>query len=299
MGTLIFDCDPGIDDAIALGLFSGLLKKSQYSNFNVYIVATWGNVPQDKTLVNSIISKSIFEINCKIAKGESKPLKASPVHAKKIHGEDGLGGAAKKYITKTKIETEEIIDLKELIKILNDSKDKIHIIATGPLSSTAQIIQKLGDQLERIVWMGGSFFHDGNFTPYAEFNSYCDPDAVKVLFEFAKEKKCAEIVPLDATEKTQMETDKFLKLIEDQNYKAFIEDITKNTRLITLHDPLAVFTFFFPEHTKKFITVSHIDTKAFRGKISSIITPTGFLKVVYDFDREKFIESIRIAFKKG
>ena len=319
--VIVFDCDPGIDDAIALFLFSGLLKSTEKGPFTdkIYVVATWGNVPLSHTLKNAKICVELFGLQAEVVEGMDKPLGGGTPRffAEKVHGKDGLRGAQKEFLKKTQKKHK---SFSELVKELSsDSIKKIYVIATGPLSSVGRLIDipNISDKIQRIVWMGGAFFHDGNITPWAEFNSYCDPDAVKKLFEFAEKKKCVEVVPLDATEKTQMSSDKFLSIFQDEKssennrvsrvkrkntrdnmseISKFMTMITRGTGTITLHDPLAVLTFFFPDKVKYFISVSHVDTKAFKGKISSIITPTGFLRVVYDFDKEFFLEQFRRSY---
>ncbi|GBD03384.1 Pyrimidine-specific ribonucleoside hydrolase RihA [bacterium HR19] len=293
---IIFDCDPGIDDAIALALFSGTIKRSkEWGKKDIYIVATWGNVSGEQTLKNSILCREMFDLPAKVVRGMQKPVEGEPIHAKKIHGEDGLRGFSKNL----EIKIENVIDIKELKEELENEDCKIEVIVTGPLSSLYLLLgSKIKEKIERIVWMGGAFFHDGNITPYAEFNSYCDPIAVEKLFEFAKERKCVFVVPIDATSKTQMKRSELLQIAEGTHIYDFLEKITEGLGTITLHDPLAVFSFFFPDEVKYFVSFSRVDTKAFRGKISSIISPNGFLKVIYDFDIENFKSFMKKAFEE-
>jgi purine nucleosidase len=304
--ALIFDCDPGIDDAIALILFSRLLKekneakerekeKEEEKNLqDTYIVATWGNVELKHTLRNSLFLRDFLGIEAKVVKGRETSITGEVIYAKKVHGEDGLRGASLKYKPER---WKEDLNLNELKQELQNYEE-IRIIATGPLSSVAEIIQdkNLREKIKKIVWMGGAFFHDGNITPHSEFNSYCDPVAVNFLFDFAKEKKCVVVVPLDATSKTLMKTEDLVKLSQTPKISEFLKSITEGIKTIELHDPLAVFSFFYENSVKTFISYSHVDTRSFRGKISSIITPNGFLKVVYDFDKEKFVETLKRSF---
>ncbi len=298
---LIVDCDPGIDDAISLGIIAGAQKKGMIKD-EIFLISTWGNVPLKNTLKNALICCGLFELKSRVVEGEEKSLSGKKVHAKKVHGIDGLGGASKEY--ENFIKENNPIKLSEFIdEILKKSDEKINIVSTGPLTSVAKLLMHSGirikERIEKIVWMGGAFFHDGNITPYAEFNAYCDPDAVKVLFDFAKETKektgkfVVEIIPLDATEKTQMKKIELISLIENEKIRKFVDDITAKMKYIILHDPLAVFTFLFPQHVESVITVSRVDTEAIRGKITSIITPTGFLKVVNNFNKNEFKKMIK------
>lgn len=293
--VLIFDCDPGIDDAIALAFFSGVIKQNKNNYDEYYIISTWGNVPLEKTLKNSIICKKIFDIPVQIVRGKDKSIRGDVIFAEKVHGKDGLGGYSEKYFEIAK--EEKITDLKFFLDNLENQSSEIEIIATGPLSSTYDILsrKRLRERIQKVVWMGGAFFEDGNITPYAEFNSYCDPEGVEILIEFAKEKKCVYFVPLDSTKKTQIKRDDFLHILEtvkNKKVREFISDITENAKVLILHDPLAVFAFFFPDLVKTFTSYAEVDKKAFRGRIYSIISPNQYLEVVYDFDRENFFRSL-------
>ena len=53
---------------------------------------------------------------------------------------------------------------------------------TGPLTNVARYLDAHGTEgIERIVLMGGAIA-EGNFTPAAEFNIWCDPEAAAQVF---------------------------------------------------------------------------------------------------------------------
>lgn len=295
---LIFDCDPGIDDAIALGFLSGITRKDNKKNLK--ILSTWGNVSLGYTLKNSVICKNVFKIPAEIVKGRDRSVKGDVIHAEKVHGKDGLGGYSDKYFKGF----EEFYELDDFIRqIERDDQSRIDVIATGPLSSSYELLRNrnIRERIEKFVWMGGAFFEDGNITPYAEFNSYCDPDGVDSLFDFAKEKKCVYVVPLDSTKKTQIRRDNFLKILDSirsKSVKEFLSDITEKANVLILHDPLAVFTYFFPEYVRTFTAYAEVDKVCFRGRINSIISPNQFLHVVYDFNREVFFNELIESLKR-
>lgn len=63
------------------------------------------------------------------------------------------------------------------------SSRQLTIVATGPLTNVARYLQTHGAEgVERIVLMGGAIA-EGNFTPAAEFNIWCDPEAAAIVFE--------------------------------------------------------------------------------------------------------------------
>ncbi|MEI6109521.1 MAG: nucleoside hydrolase, partial [Actinomycetes bacterium] len=72
----------------------------------------------------------------------------------------------------------------ELIaKLVSDCDRKVTLIPTGPLTNIAMFLQahpELHDRIEHISFMGGST-ERGNWTPYAEFNIWADPEAADIV----------------------------------------------------------------------------------------------------------------------
>ena len=60
--------------------------------------------------------------------------------------------------------------------------DPVTLVATGPLTNVARYLAAHGtDGIARIVLMGGAIA-EGNYTPAAEFNIWCDPEAAAAVF---------------------------------------------------------------------------------------------------------------------
>jgi purine nucleosidase len=56
------------------------------------------------------------------------------------------------------------------------------VVATGPLTNVAALLEHAPQAVDEIVWMGGST-ERGNTRPYAEFNAMVDPEAAQIVFE--------------------------------------------------------------------------------------------------------------------
>jgi hypothetical protein len=94
-------------------------------------------------------------------------------------------------------------------------------VSTGPLTNLALALlqtpdaDKLIKNMLRVVVMGGAFRTAGNITPSAEFNSFFDPEALRVVLRFYEECQRGSpdtvaglfFVSLDTTERVQLLAD--------------------------------------------------------------------------------------------
>lgn len=168
---VIFDCDPGHDDALALILAFAAEKLDIKA-----VTVCSGNVGVDKTLINAKKILRLLGQRVPLAAGASKPLLREPVYAPDIHGESGLDGPslpAPDY-------PEEPVSATELQRrIITESPEPVTIIATGPLTNIAILLSafpEVKQNIAQISFMGGSA-GQGNWTAVAEFNFFADPEA--------------------------------------------------------------------------------------------------------------------------
>lgn len=189
------DCDPGLDDALAVLLALGLPEIIDVRA----IVATFGNVGLSRTKSNLLRILGFFRKSILLGSGSSGPFRTKARDARHVHGEDGMGGSSQFFIEQYKGRFRDGIDL--IIKSAL-SKRINRIIATGPLTDLAKAIKRapeILENLDEIVIMGGAVFVEGNVTPYAEFNFHCDPEAAKIVLNAPAAKR---LVSLDVTHKT-------------------------------------------------------------------------------------------------
>ncbi|RZM76520.1 nucleoside hydrolase [Leptolyngbya iicbica] len=175
---IIIDCDPGVDDAIALML---ALRSPELDVQGITVVA--GNVPLALTQRNARqICELLNRRDVPIYAGCPRPLVRSLITAEDIHGKTGLEGATLPDPT-LPLQTTHAVNY--LIDTLSTTPAPLTIATLGPLTNLAvALIQKpeIAEGIERIVMMGGGITH-GNITPVAEFNIYVDPHAAQVVFD--------------------------------------------------------------------------------------------------------------------
>ncbi|WP_145509478.1 pyrimidine-specific ribonucleoside hydrolase RihA [Yersinia rochesterensis] len=176
--SIIIDCDPGHDDAIAL------ILALASPELNVQAVTTCaGNQTPDKTLRNALRILTLLERqDIPVAGGALKPLLRELIIADNVHGESGLDGPSLPDPSFAP-QAENAVEL--MARILRDSPHPVTLVATGPLTNVALLLAghgALAAQIDRIVIMGGAVML-GNWTPAAEFNIFVDPEAADRVFK--------------------------------------------------------------------------------------------------------------------
>ncbi|MFC4119110.1 nucleoside hydrolase [Nonomuraea zeae] len=173
---IILDCDPGHDDVFAIWLAAG------HPEIDLRAITTvGGNGQLGQTTYNARVVTELAGITgVPISPGADGPLLRGLTPAGGVHGENALGGPELPVPSLA-------ADPRTAIELIRDTLDRaeqeVTIVATGPLTNIAMFVRAHPDRLSRVrevVWMGGST-ERGNITPYAEFNSWSDPEAAAIV----------------------------------------------------------------------------------------------------------------------
>ncbi|MGH3066177.1 MAG: nucleoside hydrolase, partial [Gaiellaceae bacterium] len=114
-----------------------------------------------------------------VAAGADRPLERQLVVAAHVHGESGLDGPALPDASTSPAWHDAIEFIAAQIR---DADQPVTLVATGPLTNVARYLETHGTEgIGRIELMGGAIA-EGNFTPAAEFNIWCDPEAAAIVF---------------------------------------------------------------------------------------------------------------------
>ncbi len=171
----ILDCDPGHDDAIAI-----LLALASPELELLGITTTYGNQTLEKTTANTMrVLELVGRTDVAVAAGADRPLERELVVAAHVHGESGLEGPALPEASVEPVSNDAIAFTATCVR---DATDPVTLVAVGPLTNVARYLAAHGtDGIARIVIMGGAVA-EGNYTPAAEFNIWCDPEAAAAVF---------------------------------------------------------------------------------------------------------------------
>jgi pyrimidine-specific ribonucleoside hydrolase len=172
---LVIDCDPGVDDALALAM---ALASPAVELRAVTTVA--GNVPLARTTDNALrLLEAFGRADVAVAPGAADALvRDAPPHPP-LHGSNGLGGVELPRAGR-RADGDHAVEV--LAEVLRGAPARsVTIAAIAPLTNIALLISlhpELTDRIERLVIMGGSV-GAGNITPFAEFNAWKDPEAAR------------------------------------------------------------------------------------------------------------------------
>ena len=267
---VIIDCDPGIDDSLAIML---ALSSEELEVVGITIVA--GNAPVQMGYENARkVLQFLGRLDIPVLIGADRPLKRPFVNALDTHGPDGLGDSQLPLVPSDAFSQQPISAREFFEKVLPCGS--VSIIALGPMTNLAVLAKQSPEvfgQIDEIVSMGGAFRSHGNCSPVAEYNYWCDPDAAAIVYEeMDRRSKKIHMVGLDVTRKIVLTLDllAYMKRLNPET-GSFIEKITKFyfdfhwewEHLIgcVINDPLAVAYFVNRDLCRGFDSYVQIETE--------------------------------------
>ncbi|MCC9089901.1 nucleoside hydrolase [Bacillus pumilus] len=261
---LILDVDTGIDDAIGILL---AVKSQQFDMLGMTTVC--GNVSVDAATLNTCKVLELVEAEeIPVIKGAATPLLRAPHYEHRVHGEDGIGGALKDVEPKKTADEGFAPDF--IIDQVMQYSQQVTLVLTGPLTNLALAVKKCPElihHVKEVIFMGGVVQGQGNVTPVAEFNTYADPEAAKLVLEAGFPSLTQ--VGLDVTRQVLL-TDEKIDAIQNETLASYIRESTSIYRqryferngvwACAMHDPLAV---------SLAIDKQHVSTQAFHVDVET------------------------------
>src|SRR5438034_4110631 len=158
------------------------------------ISVSYGNTVVENAYRNAVVIARRAGKRTTLGVGARRPLARPLAVASETHGESGLGYAA---VPPAGV----ILDfVKSLDRLLADQRQPVTLVTLGPVTSLALALRSDPDlvraKVARHVAMIGNIAAQGNTTRYAEFNAWCDPEALDLVL---KAELPTEMVGLDVT----------------------------------------------------------------------------------------------------
>jgi purine nucleosidase len=310
---VLLDCDPGIDDALAILL---ALASPEIDLAGVTTVA--GNSIVENETRNAL---AVLELGgaslVPVAQGCARPLIKDLTTAADTHGESGLGYATLPQ-PKTWAIQQHAIDF--LIDTILSRPNEITLVATGPLTNIALALRKaprIVNAVRDVIIMGGALKHVGNMPMKAEFNVWCDPHAAHIVFHSGLP---ITLAPLDVTYECILTHEHVQRISRESRVGSrnsaianrqspianFIDDATRfyieyhdsaqNIEGCAINDALALALVFAPDLVRTqdlYVTVDLSDGPAHAGTFADFWKLTGKapnMKAALEVDAERFLE---------
>ena len=289
---VIYDTDPGVDDAMAL------LLLARHPDVDLIGITTcFGNATIETTTRNALYLKQLFGIAAPVSRGAGEPIVGGAASEPPtfVHGDNGLGNIPIPAVTATadpRPAAQLIIDL------VRANPGEVTIIAVGRMTNLA-LAMRLDPGIVPLVKalsvMGGAFGrngHAGNVTPVAEANISGDPVAADMVFGAGWP---LTIVGLDVTHESVMTDDYVQALARDAGrdgqflwdvsrfYAGFYTSTGQTRSGFAVHDSSAVAYALHPEFfTLERGAVRVVAEGIARGQ--TILRPEGYFDHARDWD---------------
>ncbi len=177
---VIFDTDPGVDDAMAL-IFAMAHPRIEL----VGITTVFGNVTAEQATTNALYLTELSGRSIAVARGAAQPsFKHTEAPPDYIHGTDGLGNLPSRLpASNTRADPRSAAQF--IVDSARAEPGQITLVPVGPLTNIAAALAfepKLPQLIKSVVLMGGAARVSGNVSPVAEANIWNDPHAADAVF---------------------------------------------------------------------------------------------------------------------
>lgn len=171
----LIDTDTASDDAVALIM---ALRSPSIRVLAITTVA--GNVAVQQATRNALYTTELCGSDVPIYIGAEKPLRRAHEPAHWFHGRDGLGDHG---YPAPKRAPEKLPAVDAILSTI-EANPGLVLVTLGPLTNIALALEhnpQIAKKVNRCVIMGGAPCCEGNVTPAAEYNIWCDPEAARTV----------------------------------------------------------------------------------------------------------------------
>jgi inosine-uridine nucleoside N-ribohydrolase len=211
---VIYDTDPGVDDAMAL------YYALAHPRIEILGITTvYGNVTAAQATTNALYLIQLAGRKVPVAQGASAPLvKHAEAPPDFIHGADGLGNLPARAPSTRSADPRSAAQF--IVDMAHAHPGQVTLVPVGPLTNIALALQlepKLPQLVKQVVLMGGSIAEHGNVSPVAEANIWNDPHAADAVFTAGFN---LTMVGLDVTYRVLLPVNLFKKIATQHRHAA-------------------------------------------------------------------------------
>jgi inosine-uridine nucleoside N-ribohydrolase len=226
---VIFDTDPGVDDAMAL-----YFALAHPDIEVVGITTTFGNVTVQQAATNALYLCALAGRQIPVTQGVARPwVKPGEAPPAYIHGADGLGNLPQRMAVAEQLDPRSSAQF--IVDMARANPGQITLVAVGPLGNLSLALRLEPDLprlLKQVILMGGTVLEPGNVSPVAEANIWNDPHAADQVFTAGWP---LTMVGLDVTHRLVLPVTLFERIAAHQQHRA----------TDTLHHAVAFYANFY------------------------------------------------------
>lgn len=250
---VIMDCDPGIDDGIALAYAAAHQDELEL----LAVTTSAGSTRIERVTKNALELVDFYGLKVPVAGGQDRPLVKAAIYEEEFHGETGLGHCVLPEAKTEAASDNAVLFIRDILNALPEG-EQVVMIETAPMTNLALLLKvfpEIKNKIRKIVFTGGAA-KGGNITSAAEFNIYADPEAAKIVFDSG--------IPLimcglDATLKCNLTRNQIMKLCQSGDPVAracgdmagyVLENFSKYRCVASIHAAVPFMYLIHPEFFK-------------------------------------------------
>ncbi len=204
---VIIDTDPGIDDVVAITLAA----RSPEINL-IAVTTTYGTAPLALTTRNAQAALRLAgRPDIPVWPGADRPRSRILTTAPETHGESGVGCAA---VSPT-VPRHPAPQRNVLVELLRRIPPPVTLVTLGPLTNLANALESdralVTRQVQCHIGMFGCLHERGAADRWADFNSWCDPEATERVIS---SELPTHMVGLDVTRQMVVSADEVARLAD-------------------------------------------------------------------------------------
>jgi purine nucleosidase/non-specific riboncleoside hydrolase len=208
--------------------------------------------------------------------GAEAPLAQELVHARHVHGEDGLGGAPRPQDIAEAAGSDAAGFLVVTLVEAAATGDAVDLLMIGPLTNLAMALQAEPDIVQgigRLIIMGGTVWGRGNVTPAAEFNIFADPEAAAVVLAAGVDTVIVPWEPCTTHVLDGSDVDRLFAAIPDNAYKDFSYALARHARQTLVRHGNADCLRFVDPFAAAVAIEPGIVTRAVKASVGVVLEP--------------------------
>jgi inosine-uridine nucleoside N-ribohydrolase len=189
---IIIDCDPGIDDALAICI---ALWDPRIEVLAITACAGTVDANQASDNLSTLVEKFDPPMFPRLGAASDPEQGAAVFNGALLHGDNGLGNTHWQSISRQ----HSISSDKMIIDQLRAYPGEVTVVCTGPLTNLAKALGRdpaIVSMIDRVVIAGGTLRGVGDVTPCAEFNFHFDPGSAQAVLHSATTKT---LIPLEVS----------------------------------------------------------------------------------------------------